>query len=325
MNIYKEITPLRPQDTLVVIDSVRNGFDYPIHNHSEYEINLVMGMSGSRIVGDSTARYTDFDLVLLGPYLYHKWDGDRALQDSGQPYRVITIQFSFDLFSGQMFQKEAFHNIRNLLAESGRGKRYYGKTSLQVMDIMISLAEQKKSNGVLDFLNLLTILANSTECEFLASVGFSPAAMKSDSNRIQMAYTYIMKNFTKPEFRMSDVANFVNMSESAFSHFFHKYAFRSFTQFFIDLRIGHACKMLLDTDLTISQISDASGFNNLANFNRLFKKYRNCTPVEYRKLYLDKNTFDWTNQLTPWQFIPEKSLLNKVIMPMQHATKLVHL
>ena len=67
MNIYKEITPLRPQDTLVVIDSVRNGFDYPIHNHSEYEINLVMGMSGSRIVGDSTARYTDFDLVLLGP------------------------------------------------------------------------------------------------------------------------------------------------------------------------------------------------------------------------------------------------------------------
>ena len=65
MNIYKEITPLRPQDTLVVIDSVRNGFDYPIHNHSEYEINLVMGMSGSRIVGDSTARYTDFDLVLL--------------------------------------------------------------------------------------------------------------------------------------------------------------------------------------------------------------------------------------------------------------------
>ena len=108
MNIFREITPLKPQDVLVVIDSVRNGFDYPIHNHPEYEINLIMGMSGTRIVGDSTDRYNEIDLVLLGPYLYHKWDGDRHLQDNGQPYRVVTIQFSIDLFSGQMFQKEKF-------------------------------------------------------------------------------------------------------------------------------------------------------------------------------------------------------------------------
>lgn len=70
MNIFKEITPLRPQDIVVVIDSVRNGFDYPIHNHPEYEINLIMGISGTRIVGDSTERYSDYDLVLLGPYLF---------------------------------------------------------------------------------------------------------------------------------------------------------------------------------------------------------------------------------------------------------------
>ena len=73
MNIYREITPLNPPDVFVVLDSVCNGFDYPIHNHPEYELNLIAGMSGTRIVGDSTERYTDYDLVLLGPYLYHKW------------------------------------------------------------------------------------------------------------------------------------------------------------------------------------------------------------------------------------------------------------
>ena len=286
MNIFKEITPLRPQDIVVVIDSVRNGFDYPIHNHPEYEINLIMGISGTRIVGDSTERYSDYDLVLLGPYLFHKWDGDKHIQESGQSYRVITLQFSMDLFNGQMFQKEKFHKIRNLLSESGRGIRFYGNTFNEAVKIMMGLAEETHFNGVLEFLNLLNLMANSTECEYLASLGFSPNSVRSESNRIQSAYGYIMKNFTDAGLRIQDVAACVNMSESAFSHFFQKFAFRSFTQFLIDLRIGHACKLLLDTDQTIAQVSDASGFNNLANFNRLFKKYKGCTPLEYKKLYV---------------------------------------
>lgn len=325
MNIFKEITPLRPQDVAVVIDSVRNGFDYPIHNHPEYEINLIMGISGTRIVGDSTERYTDYDLVLLGPYLFHKWDGDQQIQESGQSYRVITIQFPMELFNGQMFQKEKFYKIRNLLSESGRGIRFYGNTFNEAVRIMMTLAEETHFNGVLEFLNLLNLLANSTECEYLASLGFTPSSVRSESNRIQLAYSYIMKNFTKSDLRIHDVAACVNMSESAFSHFFQKFAFRSFTQFLIDLRIGHACKLLLDTDQTIAQVSDASGFNNLANFNRLFKKYKGCTPLEYKKLYVEKNTFDWTNQLTPWQFLPGKTNIDKVIMPAKQGTRLIHL
>jgi AraC-like DNA-binding protein len=114
------------------------------------------------------------------------------------------------------------------------------------------------------------------------------------------------------------------MSESAFSHFFQKYAFRSFTQFLVDLRIGHACKLLLDTDDTVAQISAKSGFNNLANFNRLFKKYRSCTPLEYRKRYLEKTAFDWSKQPTPWQFIPSDSRTRQTVQPLEYSTRLLH-
>jgi AraC-like DNA-binding protein len=324
MQIFKEITPLKPEDTIVVIDSVRNGFDYPIHNHPEYEINLILGMSGTRIVGDSTERYKDIDLVLLGPFLYHKWDGDKALQDSGEPYRVITIQFAIDLFSGQMFKKEKFHKIKELLSEAARGIHFYGKTLDKVTEIMTSLTDESGFGGILQFFKLLDILSNSKECECLASLGFSPIAPQANSNRIQTTYSYIIKNYTNAGLRITDIASYINMSDSAFSHFFQKYAFRSFTQFLIDLRIGHACKMLLDTDLTIAQISDASGFNNLANFNRLFKKYRKCSPFEYKKMYVEKNTFDWANQRSPWQFVPSDAKLNSVIMPMLNSTKLIH-
>ena len=324
MNIYQEITPLKTSDIFVVLDSCNNGFDYPIHNHPEYELNLIIGMSGTRIVGDSTERYTDFDLVLLGPYLYHKWDGDVQLQNSGQPYRVITIQFAMGLINGQFFQKEQFHKIRKLMQDSSEGIKFYGKTLKEAMVLMVKLTEDKGFTNVIGFFQLLDLLSQSTETTYLSSEGFSSKVLSTHSSRIQMAYSYIMKNFAKIDLRIGDVAAQVNMSDSAFSHFFQKYAFRSFTQFLMDIRIGHACKSLLDTDETVGQICYESGFNNLANFNRLFKKYRTCTPVEFRRRYIEKNNFDWTNQVTPWQFLPPKNQIQMSVKPPSYATRLVH-
>lgn len=325
MNIYRENTPLKTSDVFVVIDSISNGFDYPIHNHPEFELNLVAGMSGTRIVGDCIERYTDYDLVLLGPYLFHKWDGDDQLQQSGQPYRVITIQWAMDLLGGQMFQKERFLKIRELLKDAGRGIKFHGKTLAAAVQMMADLSEDRGFANIIGFFQLLDLLSQSTESAFLASEGFSPQSPRLENNRIQVSYAYILKNFADPALKIGDVAKQVNMSDSAFSHFFHKYAFRSFTQFLIDVRIGHACKLLLDTDQTINQISYKSGFNNLANFNRLFKKYRSCTPIEYRKRYVQKGDFDWTKQVTPWQFLPGKSQTKDSIKPKAYSTRLVHL
>ncbi len=325
MDIYREITPLKEPDVFVVIDSQCNGFDYPIHNHPEFELNLIAGMSGTRIVGDSTERYQEYDLVLLGPYLYHKWDGDEALQRSGKPYRVITIQFGMDLFNAHLFQKERFYKIRKLLQDSARGIKFHGKTFGEAMERMIGLTKDKGFASIIEFMQLLDLLSQSSEATCLASEGFTPHALKSDSSRIQSVYGYILKNFGDHHIKIGDVAALVNMSASAFSHFFQKYTHKSFTQFLLDVRIGHACKLLLGTDETINQICYRSGFNNIANFNRLFKKYRSCTPVEYRRRFKEKNEFDWTKQITPWQFLPPQSSKLEALRPVQYATKLIHL
>ena len=323
MQIYREITPLHESDVFVVLDSLSNGFNYPIHAHPEYELNLVVGISGTRIVGDSTEPYQHCDLVLLGPYLYHKWDGDAAMQASGQPYRVITIQFDMGLFNSELLQKESFAGIRKLLSDSRRGIKFHGKTFDQAMALMIDLAEDNGFDNVITFLQLLGLLSRSDEKEFLASEGFNVTALKSDSNRIQIAYNYIMKRFQDQNIKINDVATEVNMSPSAFSHFFHKYTNKNFTQFLVDIRIGHACKMLLDTDETIKEVCYQSGFNNIANFNRLFRKYRGATPLEYRRGYLKKNNFDWREQITPSQFLPSGKA-GEVFKPVEYKTKIVH-
>ena len=325
MHIYREITPLKEPDVFVVLDSSNNGFDYPIHNHPEFELNLVMGISGTRIVGDSTERYFDGDLVLLGPFLYHKWDGDEAMQSSGQPYRVITIQFSMGLFNTVLLQKDRFLKIRKLLQDASRGIRFNGKTFDEALEKMVALTDDRGFTNFIEFLQLLDLLSSSSETDFLASEGFTPQALKSDSNRIQIAYGYILKNFCDQNIRIGDLAAVVNMSNSAFSHFFQKYTNKSFTQFLIDMRIGHTCKLLLDTDDNINQICYRSGFNNLANFNRLFRKYRACTPFDYRRRYQEKSKFDWTHQVTPWQFQPSGRVSNKMPHPAQFlTTKVVH-
>ncbi len=323
MNIYQEITPLKALDIFVVLDSSNNGFDYPIHNHPEYELNFISGMSGIRIVGDSTERYENSDLVLLGPNLFHKWEGDADLQTKKNDYRVITIQFGMGLFNGQFFQKERFYKIRKLLQDSKKGIKFLEKTINEVKPIIFNLTQDKGFKNVIEFLQLLDVLSESEDTCFLSSDGFSNKAFSADTTRIQTVNNYILKNFTKTDLKIGDVASLINMTDSAFSHFFHKFAFRSFTQFLVDIRIGHACKLILETDETIGQISYQSGFNNIANFNRLFKKYRHCTPIEYRRRYTEKNTFDWTNQATPWQFVPSTNKNQKPIEP-HFTTQLVH-
>lgn len=325
MNVFRENTPLKENDICVVLDSSNNGFDYPLHNHPEIEINLIMGMSGKRVVGDSTENYEENDLVLLGPYINHKWYGDDTLIKSKKPYRVITIQFDANQFATSMIMKDSFFAIRNLLKESVQGIQYTGKTFEMAKNIMVEMTQSKGFENTISFLQLLDLLSKSTERRFLSFLEFNTSGPRTNNNRIQIAYTYIMQHFENANFKLADVAHQVQMTENAFSRFFQRQSFRSFSDFLIDLRLGKACKLILETDKTISEICYSSGFNNIANFNRLFKKYRGFTPVEFRKKYFVDADFAWDKQVTPWQFVPSDTQNMEIVKPMIYSTRILHL
>jgi len=324
LNVLREITPVGKDDVFVILDSQSNGFDYPIHCHPEYELTLIMGVSGVRLVGDHTERYTDYDLVLLGPYLYHKWSGEEYENGELKRYRVITIQFSLDLFEGTLFQKQQFFRIKKMLDNSVRGIQFEGEDFLQAMQKITRLTNERGFGNILEFFELLEFLSNAKSSRYLASEGFTPETLKWDSKRIQHAYHYIIKNFAKPKLKLANVAKLINMSESAFSHFFKKYTNKSFTEFLTDVRIGHACKSLLSTDEPISQIAYKSGFNNIANFNRLFKKYKDCTPYEYRQMRRNSSFNEPQEEITLWKQIPEEQKKSHLTQSAIHSTRVIH-
>ena len=323
MKVYQEITPVTGMDLFVILDSVNKGFEYPIHNHPEFELTLVTGSAGSRIVGDSTHQYRDEDLVLIGPYLFHKWDDSDQQGSASNPCRVITIQFDMHLFDKAFLSKKPFSAIQQMLARAGRGIRFFGQTQKLAKNKIYKLTSKTGIESAIDFLMVLDLLSKSTEFELLASEGFDVNPVQGNSKRLHAAYQYIRKHFQESGLKMSDVAAEVNLGDSAFSHFFKKATNRSFSDYLIGMRIDHACKLLIESDEQISRIAYLSGFNNMANFNRQFKEMHHCTPMSFRKLYQEKSKFDWNKQITPGQFIPPGAHGISVDKPSAYRTRVV--
>lgn len=324
MRLFREITPIESNDVFVVLDSLNKGFDYPIHYHSEYELTLVFNSSGNRIVGDSTEKYCNRDLVLIGPYLFHKWDDEDRDPEDHRDCRVITVQFDMHLFDNQILAKRPFYNVHQLLERSRQGLQFSGETIEQAFSLMEMLTTSTGMTSVAIFFQLLDMLASSSQFRPLASKGYDWEAVQTTSTRLHAAYQFIIKNFTDPKLKLGQVAKHINLSDSAFSHFFRKSSKKSFTQFLIDMRLSYACRLLQETDDLVSDICIAAGFNNAANFNRHFKKAHGCTPFRYRQLYLERTHFNWYEQETPGQFIPDDRMVPTDYKPDYGATRLVH-
>lgn len=275
--IIREITPLSDDDFFVVQNHTNAKFDFPTHFHPEYEMNLVVNSYGKRIIGDSIQPYGDFDMVLVGPYLPHSWCESK----SNSSAHVITVQFHSDFLSEKTLGRRIFQPISQLLLQANRGVKFSPEIVKLMMPRLESVSRSTGFNSMLSFLSILEDLANSGGKDVLAVPFFSNKSDYYKSRRINKVIDYMNENYEN-KIMLSEVAELVNMSETAFSHFFKKRTQRSFTDYLTGLRIGVAAKLLATTKHNISEICYKSGFNNIANFNRTFKRLKGYTPKEFR-------------------------------------------
>ena len=280
MKIYREITPLQPQDVFSIYHNPDSFFGYPLHSHPEYEINMISKGKGTRIIGDKVDKYEDTDLALLGPNLHHYWDNSEVDKNIFPTTAVTFIQFEEHLF-GNFLHKADFQPIRLMLQYAARGIEFYGQTKIDAMEQMQHLTRLEGFEATLQFLKFLHFLATSEEKRLIASAGYSTKIITKESRRMDEVYQYILQNFHK-KMPIKEVAAIANMSESAFSHFFKKSTNRSYMLFVTEIRLRQACQLLTASQLNISEIAFKCGYSNLSNFNRLFKKYKGCTAIEYR-------------------------------------------
>lgn len=282
--IIHEITPLMDKDVLYIADRHKKEFTYPIHNHSVYELNFVENAKGvRRIVGDSQEVIGDYDLCLItSPDLEHVWEQNECHSND---IREITVQFDFSMSDETLFGRNPYASITRMMQEAKKGLSFPLQAIMKVYGMLDTLSSVK--DGFYAVQQFLTILYELSRCEnarTLASSSYAKVTVEDDSRRILKVKNFISKNYMD-ELRLPELASLAGMSSSAFSRFFKLHTGRNISEYIIDLRLGYAARMLVDTAKSISEIGFDCGFNNLSNFNRIFKKKKGCSPSEFRESY----------------------------------------
>lgn len=276
--IQKELVPIIDEDLFIVLNHPNADFDYAVHYHPEYEINLVINTYGERIVGDSVESFKDVDLVMIGPNIAHKWCGKTV-----EGNLVITIQFSDDFLNLPILNRRLFAPIRRLLLDSNRGLCFSKEKQEKMKDKIIGLTKMHGFQTVLEFFSLLYEFATSDYRMLVSSrYGTHDTIMSTKSRRITKVCQYIEGHYLD-SISLTEVAELVGMSDSAFSHFFKNKTGTTFIDYLNNLRIAKACQLLSETTQTVSEVCFNSGFNNVSNFIRMFKKRKQYTPNEYRE------------------------------------------
>ncbi len=285
LSVIKEITPLSGKDCFYIIDRVKKEFTYPIHKHDDFELNFVQNGKGvRRTVGDSSEILDNYDLVLItSGDLEHVWEQNDCKSDS---IREITIQFSSDLISNKLLDRNQFSSIKNMLEMAKRGLAFPITSIMKVYPILDKLSSESKGFfAVLEFMKLLYELSVTVkDAHILSSSSFVSLQVGSDSRRVDKVQDYIFKNYTH-EIRLSELSDMVGMTPVSFSRFFKLRTGKTLSDYIIDIRLGHAARKLIDTTTSVSEICYDCGFNNISNFNRIFKKKKKCSPKEFRDNY----------------------------------------
>ena len=278
----REITPLTQNDCFTIFARVKKEFSFPLHYHDEFELNFILNAKGAkRIVGDHIEVVDDMELVLLGPNLYHSWFTHQCKSDE---IREITIQWHKDLFDDKLLCRNQLNFIRSMFERSHRGISFSRDTVQSLAPRIQSLNEKNGFDSVLELMSILHDLSISRNMRILSNASFSNEQFSSNSRRIEKAFQYMNHNFDRTV-TLSEVARLVNMTEVSFSRFIRKRTGNTFIDTLNEIRLGHASKKLIDTTHSISEISYNCGFNNISNFNRIFKKKKGCTPKEFRESF----------------------------------------
>lgn len=291
MKIMHEQVSFAPRTMLKVKWDDFPHFTYPWHFHSEFEIVYILKSTGKRFVADSIESFKEGDITLIGSNLPHFWKSNAALENTGTTrVNAIVVQFHKDFFRDEIHSYSEFHAINELLKRAASGIHFQDPASEKIGKRLKRLLKLNGLERLLYFIKLMDLMARTENYRVLASKSYLLEEHKELSKRLDKIMHFIITNYQR-KISQEEVATKIGMSTAAFCRYFKEKTGKNFIFFVNEMRIGYSCKLLTENSLSISQICFECGFNNISNFNRVFKRQTGFTPGGYQQQFIRVSKF----------------------------------
>ncbi|AUP80652.1 AraC family transcriptional regulator [Flavivirga eckloniae] len=258
-------------------------FYNPFHFHEELEFTYVLKSSGTRFVGDSIEPFNVDDAVLVGSQLPHCWINDVAYFQGDPNYKAqaIVIQFKPD-FAGSLFNLYELQRIKQFIKKAEHGIKFLKNAKPVLKQMLLDLVNSNGAKRISLLIDLLEFMANTEHKETLCKTHTLANMSSQNLDRLNAIFEYTLQNY-KEHITLQDISALAHLSPNAFCRYFKKHTRKTYKEFVNELKIAQACKLMQETSKSITEIAFSSGFNNVSHFIRVFKKFKQVKPLEYRK------------------------------------------
>ena len=281
--------PLAQFGTPRVEKWVMDSFYEPMHFHNEFQITLIKQGRGSLFVANKVVPYKEGDLFLFGKNLPHAL---KSIQNIGEnhsfnSYKATTLFFDQSKIEDSLRSIPEASKIIKLLKYAEFGIKIPKNKATYLNGYVKDLTDKSGLDKFLSFLKLLNEISKNDNIKVLSSKATPKSISKKENSKLSEICVFI-KNNHKEAITLNMVADFANMSPTGFCRFFKAKSRKTFSQYLTEMRIGSACELLHNNDYNIFDCCYGSGFNNLSNFHKHFKKHTKMSPLEYRLKLNDK-------------------------------------
>ncbi len=275
-----EKLPLAENRSFVAKTHATPYFEVPWHQHIEYELILFTKGEGTSYIGNYVGGFLTGDVFFLGSNLPHTFQKkNKDLFTS-----AVVVHFKKDFWGNEFIELPETRIIRQLLALSASGIRVTGQCRQQLQSMISDLEFCTGFNSIIELCKCLQVIAETNDYETISTQEIKEWNPKRQE-RIDAIFQYTIARF-QDAISLTDIASNAGMSVPAFCSYFKKTTKKTYVEFLNEVRIGHACKQLMDTQMPIQQICYDSGYSTLANFNKQFINIRKVTPSQYRKEFM---------------------------------------
>ncbi len=197
-----------------------------------------------------------------------------------RPFGLI-IQFT-EAFLGQEFiQKPEIRPLKELFKKAQRGLLFKKSIIKKVSDALLNMHKLSETRKLLVLLDILISLAESDAYSFLTPKDYAYDHTQ-DENRMRLINEFVYEHFKEP-ISIQKIASVANMTDTSFCRYFKTRTLKTFTRFLNEVRIAYACRLLNNSNYSVTDACFESGFNSLSYFNRQYKSIMQMSPQQYQK------------------------------------------